>query len=132
MNEHTDEWAEKLQSHGLVEAAARRRQKAEQASEQADAIDRLTCCFPVGASVHVLLRHVSRSGMSRSISVLHAEGGEISDISFLLRRAGLGRFDSKHGGIVRQGCGMDMGADLVMSLSRLLHNDPYALRTVWL
>jgi hypothetical protein len=38
----------------------------------------------------------------------------------------------KQDGIIRNGCGMDMGADLVMNLSYALFGDSYALRQEWL
>lgn len=98
---------------------------------KAEAIESLRETFPVGSTVPTVLRHVSRSGMSRSISVLVAEGGEISDISWQVARAGIGRFDQRHGGIVVNGAGMDMGFDIAYRLSLTLHGDGYALSHRW-
>lgn len=73
--------------------------------------------FPPGSTATVLLRHVSASGMTRSISLISPD---VQDVTYLLVRLGLGKFDS-HGGIKRGGCGMDMGFDLVYSMSRALY-----------
>jgi hypothetical protein len=94
--------------------------------------------FPRGSTVYTILRHVSRSGMSRDISVvaLNADGDKIVDIhpnyavsvvtGRRARRGGM--FDS----IVCNGCGMDMGFDLVYSISCAVHGDGYALKHRWL
>lgn len=75
-----------------------------------------------GRIVYTVLRHVSRSGMSRSISVVVAnKRDELSDVSWLVARAGLGKFDRRHDGVKVNGCGMDMGFHLVYSLSRVLY-----------
>ena len=98
--------------------------------EQQKALDDLRAIFPEGCAVTTLIRHASRSGARWSISVLVGrdliEG--VSDVSWLVARAGFGRFDQKNGGVIRNGGGMDMGFDLVYSLSRALYGDGYALR----
>ena len=70
-----------------------------------------------GDTVYTILRHVSRSGMSRSISAVVIEKGEPRDISWLVARAGIGAFDRKNDGVRINGCGMDMGFHLVYSLA---------------
>lgn len=71
-----------------------------------------------GDTAYTILRHVSRSGMQRSISVLvMTENGKPYDVSLLLVRVGLGRFDHHHDGVKVDGCGMDMGFHLVYNLS---------------
>lgn len=95
------------------------------------ALETLRETFPAGSTVSTVLRHTSRSGMSRSISVLHAESAEISDISWMVARAGIGRFDQRQGGVIVKGAGMDMGFDLVYRLSLALHGDGYALSQRW-
>ena len=94
--------------------------------------------FPRGSRVHVVLRHVSRSGMLRHISVLHAQDGAIRDVSYLVARALDYRRDLDDGGIVVHGAGMDMGFELVYNLSMALycpshydHDGAYALTKEW-
>ena len=74
--------------------------------------------LPPGSTVQTILRHTSRSGMTRAISPV--VDGE--DISWLVVRAVPGfRFDDRYGGIKRSGCGMDMGFSLVYTLSQALY-----------
>ena len=97
----------------------------QQKAEQAEALEQLRGLFPPGNTVHTILRHVSRSGMSRAISVVVTEDGEPRDVSWLVARAGLGKFDRQHDGVKIGGCGMDMGFALVYDLSRTLNPDGF-------
>ena len=103
-------------------------ERAETAERKADAIAQLREMLPPGTEVRTILRHVSRSGMRRVISVTWGD----QDWSWLVARALGTHIDQRHGGITRDGCGMDMGQDLVMSLSRALHDDLYAITSRWL
>ena len=88
--------------------------------EQELAIEELREMLKPGDTVHTILRHVSRSGMSRSIScVVQGEGGPY-DIDYLVRRALDMKFDRANSGLKIGGCGMDMGFSLVYDLSRTL------------
>lgn len=66
-----------------------------------------------GDTINCILRHVSRSGMSRSISLLKGD----ADITYFAALAMGDKIDQKHGGIKIGGCGMDMGFALVYNLS---------------
>lgn len=100
-------------------------------------IDQLKEWMPEGSTVYCVLRHVSRSGMQREIGLVvmlaDSEYG-IMDIHPNYRASEvLGRRMNKRGdGIVCHGCGMDMGFDLVYSLSLKLYGDGYALKSRWL
>lgn len=89
--------------------------------------------FPAGSTMTTLLRHVSSSGMSRSISIVHND----QDITWTVARF-LGEPLDSHGGIRVDGCGMDMGFHLVYSLSRKLYRNAldtdagYAISQRWL
>ena len=86
------------------------------------ALDTLREILPTGSIVRTILRHKSASGMSRSISaVFIAKDGTVGELDYPIVRAGLGKFDSIHGGIKMGGCGMDMGFSLVYGLSRALY-----------
>lgn len=81
-----------------------------------EAIAKLRDLLSPGDTVQTILRHRSRSGMSRSISpVVNGE-----DVSYLVAPACGLSFDRKHGGVRMGGCGMDMGFALVYDLSRAL------------
>jgi hypothetical protein len=84
-----------------------------------EAINKLRELLHPGDTVQTILRHVSRSGMSRSISPVI--GGE--DVSYLVAPAVGYSFDRRHGGVRVSGCGMDAGFHLVYSLSRALYPD---------
>ena len=73
-----------------------------------------------GDTVYTVIRHVSRSGMSRSISpIVHTPTGP-EDMSWAVARVLGASFDRRNGGVKVGGCGMDMGFHLV-------HNLGYAL-----
>jgi hypothetical protein len=74
-----------------------------------------------GDTVHTILRHVSSSGMSRSISLIATDdaGGPL-DITYWAARAMGDTIDQKRGGIKATGCGMDMGFALVYALGATL------------
>ena len=70
-----------------------------------------------GDTIYTVLRHVSRSGMSRSISVVvHTPEGP-QDFSWAAARVLGASFDRRNDGVKVSGCGMDMGFHLVYSLS---------------
>lgn len=105
---------------------AERRTAAE--ADKAEALRELRRLVKPGSTLHTISRHVSGSGMSHSISVVKVSRGQTISLDGLCARVGLGSFDRLHGGIKRGGCGMDMGFDLVYSLSYLLYGR-YGKRT---
>lgn len=94
-------------------------------AEKAEAIERLRALLKPGDTVYTILRHVSRSGMSRSISVVMMGENGPNDVSWAVARAGLGTFDRKNDGVKVSGCGMDMGFHLVYNLSWVLHQSGF-------
>ncbi len=89
----------------------------------AEATDYLRPLLPAGTTVYTILSHVSASGMTRWIKPYVIEDGEPRwigrPVADLLAR----RYDDKRDGIKCEGGGMDMGFELVYSLSRALWND---------
>jgi hypothetical protein len=94
--------------------------KSERQAERDEAIAKLRDILKPGDTVWTILRHVSASGMSRSISTVIKGKDGPEDISWLVCRATDDTFDRKHDGIKVGGCGMDMGFDLVYRLGRAL------------
>lgn len=101
-------------------------------TDQTAAIERLRAEFPAGSTAWTILRHVSQSGMSRSISIVSVTDGEPMDVSWLLAQAGIAKRSRRHDGVDRSGCGMDMGFDLVYSMSQVIHGNGYAVSHRWL
>jgi len=103
------------------------------------AIERLlTHYVKTGTKVYTIMRHVSSSGMSRNISLVIANGNEITDITYYAAHA-LGDKLSEtkgHRTIRVNGCGMDMGFHLVYNLSSVLFKGQdragYVLKQGWL
>ncbi len=84
--------------------------------------------------LYTVLRHVSASGMSRSISVHYfdLEYGDMRQLNYecaLLLGLAL---DEKHEGVKIKGAGMDMGFALIYDLSSKLFSDGYAISQRWL
>lgn len=96
-----------------------------QLAEQAEAIERLRAELKPGDTLRTILRHVSASGMSRSISVVKVSDGETWDLSYLVAHALGRRIDQRHDGVICGGCGMDMGFEVVYALSRALFPDGF-------
>jgi len=88
-----------------------------------------------GDTVYTILRHVSRSGMQRQISVVLIQPGEKEPVilhpNYNVSRV-LGRPQAKSDAIICNGGGMDMGFDLVYNLSAVLFGDGYNLNQRWL
>jgi hypothetical protein len=83
-----------------------------------------------GDTVKTILRHCSRSGMSRRISCVIARDGDVVDITWDVARA-MGDPVKQSGkyvqdaGLQVSGCGMDMGFHVVSTLSRILFPDGF-------
>lgn len=98
----------------------------------------LTYYVKPGAKVYTILRHVSASGMSRDISLVIGDGNDIADITYYAAQAlGDKLIESKgHRAIRQNGCGMDMGFDLVYNLSSVLFSGQeragYVLKQGWI
>jgi hypothetical protein len=84
-----------------------------------------------GDTVWTVLRHVSRSGMQRTVSLVVIEddgrgnGPEVRDIDGAVARALGMTFDRDRGGVKVGGAGMDMGFHLVYELGRALWPEGY-------
>jgi len=92
-----------------------------QIDNREEALEKLREIMTPGAVAQTILRHTSRSGMMRSISIV-LNG---VDYSFIVARALIERIDQTHGGIKVAGCGMDMGFHLVYSLASALYPDGF-------
>lgn len=100
--------------------------KAQQA-ERAEAIERLREWVKPGDTVYVILRHVSKSGMSRTLSlvVVDRETGHDLHISRSVALACGIPYTEHHGNGALKigGCGFDAGSEAVYLLGRALWPD---------
>ena len=87
---------------------------------KAEKIKRLRETLQPGDTVRTILRHVSQSGMTRAISLVVIDDGEVRDIDFLTAEVLDCKIDQRRGGLRIGGCGMDMGFELVYQLGRVL------------
>ena len=89
-------------------------------AERQEYLEKLREILKPGDVVYTTVKHVSRSGMSRSIDVHIIRGNEPRWLSYWVAKA-LGRgFDDKRECVKSSGCGMDMGFELVYALSSAL------------
>ena len=100
-----------------------KRQSAKEITRETAKSELLNILKP-GDTVYCLLRHVSRSGMSREISFF-TEGmlnldWRIADLLDYRR--------GKHSGLYVEGCGMDMGFAVVYDVSRALFPDGFGVK----
>jgi hypothetical protein len=80
--------------------------------------------LPEGSTVFTLVRSVSKSGMSRQISVFCIEGSDIRNLDWMTAQALDWRIRDA---VVVQGCGMSMTYHLVETLSYALYGRGGAL-----
>lgn len=100
-----------------------------------DAITYLRTILKPGDRIKCTVLHVSSSGMSRTIMLqvprIDSEGRPyIADISWHVADAIGVRYDSKRGGLVRGGCGMNMCFAAVYGLGRALFPDGFGIEGV--
>ena len=88
------------------------------------ALDELRDDLTPGTTVHTILEHVGRSGMSRRIGVRVFVDNEPRYLDGLVAVA-LGYPVPRDGGIRVDGCGMDMGFALVYELSHALYPEGF-------
>lgn len=85
--------------------------------------------LPEGTTLYTILRHVSRSGMSRVIDVVYVSNGAV----VRLWVPELGRkMDKGCNGYRSNGAGMDMGFDLVYAIGQAVHGNGYYFSHRWL
>lgn len=87
--------------------------------EREDAKENLLEMLKPNDKVYTILRHCSKSGMQREISLVVVKGGRICDIDYWVGKLLEYRI-GKHFGLVVGGCGMDMGFHLVYGLGSML------------
>ena len=99
-------------------------------SEKQEALEKLKSWIKKGDTLHTTVRHVSRSGMMRHISVRHLKATDnperpvnISNYDYHIARVLDLPEAPNYQGVKVGGCGMDMGFHLVYSLSRALFRD---------
>lgn len=96
----------------------------QQESERNEDLARLRGWIKPGDTLYTILRHVARSGMQRTVSVVLG-GEEPMDISgYAAVVLGMSR-DDKTGGVKVGGCGMDAGFHVVHNLSYALFPDSF-------
>ena len=82
-------------------------------------------------TLYTLVDHVSQSGMTRDIRVFMIKDNKPLNISYKVAKV-LKRRQGKNTGVRVQGCGMDMGFEIVYNLSRCLFKDGYKINQRWL
>lgn len=107
-------------------------------AQTAEAKSQLLEILHPGDKVYTTLRQVSRSGMSRHISVLvidatrpgeiaEKDNGQPREISHLVARLLDMKRNDRDGGIIISGCGMDMGFEIVYNVGRMLFPDGFGI-----
>lgn len=89
-------------------------------TEREIVIEELRRVIKPGDTIYTIVRHVSRSGMSRVIDVYRIVDSEPVRFSWSAAKALDWTYDKRHEGIRVGGCGMDMCFHTVYSLSRVL------------
>ena len=88
--------------------------------EKQEAISKLRKFLHPGDTIWTDVKHVARSGMSRSISAHTIDNNYPWDISYLIADAIGLPLDRHLGGIKIRGCGMDMGFEIVYQLGHAM------------
>lgn len=98
--------------------------------EQAESMEFLANLLKPGDKIHTILRHVSRSGMSRRISTIYIKDGSPADISPGVARVLELPYNYNQEGMRIDGFGMDMGFEIVYCLGRKLFPDGFKVEGV--
>ena len=110
--------------------------KTQAAQDKAEAIAKLSDMVKPGDTVYTVLRHVTASGMRRSIDAYIIRNNEPVWLSYWAGKALGYKTDNKHGGLILNGCGTDMGFEFVYNLSAVVFSGDdrsgYILNHRWL
>jgi hypothetical protein len=104
----------------------------ENEKEKEKAIADLRQWIQEGGTVYTILRHCSRSGLSRSISLFVIKDNQPIELDYWAAKAIDYKIDRKNGGLIVTGTGMDMGFHLVYSLSYAMFGNGYKLNHKWI
>lgn len=88
-------------------------------TERTEALDRLRGWLKPGDTVYTILRHVSKSGMQREVGVVIQRDGDFLHPNYAVSQA-IGVRLGKRDGVIMNGCGTDMGFEVVYNLGRAL------------
>ena len=104
--------------------------------ERDEQIEHLRKWYPKGSTVYTILRHVSRSGMRRTIGVVSfcMDDGKVIDRHPNYATSivcGMPE-DRQRSGVKINGCGMDMGFEIAYRIGQAIYGDGYALSHRWL
>ena len=94
-------------------------------ADRQEAIKYLQDYLKPKTKVFTSVKHVSRSGMNRSIACYVTTPDGIYNISHLVARAVEMPFDRDRGAVKIGGCGMDMGFAIVYELSYAMFKDGF-------
>ncbi len=94
-------------------------------TQREKARERLRKRIEPGDTLYVIMRHISRSGMSRAIDVYEMHDNTPHRISFPAAEAAGLTYSRKHEAVNMGGAGMDMGFALVYDLSWSLFPDGF-------
>lgn len=97
-----------------------------------DRIEQIKKYVKEGDTLHTIVTHVARTGMSRHIRVFAIVDNDPVDLSSWIAGALDMRYIQKSNSVMIGGCGMDMGFALVYDLAHALFGDGYALNQRWL
>lgn len=93
------------------------------------ALEQLREIVKPGDTIYTILRHVTRSGMSRSVSAIKiGKDGTTHELDWLIIQALDERMDRNHSGIKIGGCGFDAGFELVYRLSMALYGPKHGYK----
>ena len=95
-------------------------------AERQEAIGRLREWLKPGDTVYTIVRHVSRSGMQRTIDCIGIDKpDQIHAYGWNVAKALGWSFDRDREGVKVSGCGMDMGFETVYSMGRVMFPDGF-------
>jgi len=108
--------------------------KQEKITEREESRERLSALLSAGDTVYTVIRSVSSSGMSRTMSLYIVKDNRLVNITYYTAHALEWRLTEVNGSRVMRvgGCGMDMGFHAVSTLSRVILGDDYAIRQEWI
>ena len=108
--------------------------KQEKITEREHSRERLSVLLSAGDTVYTVIRSVSSSGMSRTMSLYIVKDNRMVNITYYTAHALEWRLVEVNGSRVMRvgGCGMDMGFHAVYTLSSVILGNGYAIKQEWI
>lgn len=116
----------------MISDTAQKSNTSAKKSEREEAIEYLKEQIKPGDTIYTILRHVSKSGMSRLIDLYLMKGNQPFRVTWSTAKALRYPYDRRREALRIGGCGTDVGFSTVYNLGYALFGDGYQIKHQWI